>query len=151
MTQKPPKVASARQLVSPWIWGFFIFSLLFLVGVLLATVWQPTLFPIDLVNPDQLRPLPDFLQLPADDLSVWWPVVLAAGLAIALNFIPSNNVSRLIIRFIVILFGCRYLVWRGWVTLNDAQWLSFMASFGFYGLEVLYFSPISSTFIKQHG
>ncbi len=72
------------------------------------------------MNPDQLRPLPNFLQLPADDLRVWWPVVLAAGVAIALNFIPSNNVSRLI----VILLGCRYLVWRGWVTLNDAHWLS---------------------------
>ncbi|WNC87896.1 glycosyltransferase [Thermosynechococcus sp. QKsg1] len=139
MTHEPPKPTSPPQLVSPWVWGLFVFSILFLFGVLLATVWRPTLFPIDLVNPDQLRPLPDLLQMPTDDLSVWWPIVLAAVVAVALNFIPSNNVTRLIIRFIVILFGCRYLVWRGWVTLNDAHWLSFTASIGFYGLEVLYF------------
>ncbi len=140
MTREPPsKPAAPPQLISPWVWGFFVFSLLTLLVVLLATVWRPTLFPIDLVNPDELRPLPDLLQLPGDDLSQWWPLVLAAGVGVALNVIPSNNITRLVVRLIVVLFGVRYLVWRGLVTLNMAHWVSAVASISFYGLEVLYF------------
>ncbi|WP_448526467.1 glycosyltransferase [Parathermosynechococcus lividus] len=140
MTQEPhSKPASPPQLVSPWVWGFFVFSVLTFVAVLLATVWQPTLFPIGLVNPNELRPLPELLQLPRDDLSQWWPLVVAALVALSLNIIPSNNVTRLVIRLIVILFGFRYLLWRGLATLNTAHWFSAIASISFYGLEVLYF------------
>lgn len=140
MTVKPPtKTAPPPQLISPWAWGFLVLSLLTLLIVLLATVWRPTLFPIDLVNPTELRPLPPLLQFYEDDPTQWLPLVITGVMALALNAIPSNNLTRLLVRSIVVLFGCRYLLWRGLVTLNTTHWLSAVVSISFYGLEILCF------------
>ncbi|MDG2991199.1 glycosyltransferase [Candidatus Synechococcus calcipolaris G9] len=131
--------SSPPQLVSAWAWGFFIFSIITMVVVFLATVWQPTLFPVHLVNPNELRPLPKFLDFDAESERLWIPLVATIAIAISLNFIPSNNVSRLIVRWFVFLLGARYILWRGMATLNFAHWFSAGFSSIFYGLEVLYF------------
>lgn len=141
MVAPPSRPISKRpqQWVSPWAWGFLVISLIVVVIVLLATVWQPTLLPVELVNPNTLRPLPGFLDFRNDDEIPWLPLVLTIGLAAGINFVPSNNYTRFVFRWFVFFLGVRYIVWRGMATLNFAHWFSLSFSVLFFGLECIYF------------
>lgn len=121
--QVKPKDAG-EKLVSPFILVLFIASLIFGLWALFFSLERPTIIPLELTIPNVLRPLPEFLALPHDEVNIWLPTVGVVILSLVLRWIPSNNLTRLFVRTILASLTIRYLAWRLTSTLNFSHWLS---------------------------
>jgi cellulose synthase (UDP-forming) len=141
-TSKSLPKTQARKLISPWIWGIFISSLLLFIGTVFVVSWTstgPTLFSANEVNPAVIPSLPSFLQVPTDQGDVFFPTVGVCFLCVLLRFIPPTNATRLVIKSILLLLAARYLVWRTVATLNFSHWVSTAFSLLLYVNEAICF------------
>ncbi|HEY9675563.1 MAG TPA: glycosyltransferase [Waterburya sp.] len=146
-----------KTLVPPWIWTFFVVSVVFFVGTVYVTSWTstgPTFLPIELSSPSSVfispfiklltppgvRYLPEFLQLPGDTWEMLWPLAGAAILCVLTRVIPSTNWTRLIVKSIIVVLAMRYMLWRTLGdTMNFTTWLSTALSLFLYAIEVFGF------------
>ena len=117
-----------QQYISPWVWGFFILSLIICMACIFVTLNRPTLLPFQNVNPLELRVLPSFLSLPTNLDDIFIPASAIVAFCITLIFLPANNFTRLIVHTVISILAVRYLVWRATATLNTAHWLSVIVS-----------------------
>jgi cellulose synthase (UDP-forming) len=123
--------------------ALFLLSLGFTLVSLFASRWSsagPTLLPAHVVNPQGLRDIPAFLQVPAD--GIYLPLTVALVLGVALRFIPPSNTARLLIKPLLILLGLRYFVWRSLTTLNFSHPMSTTFSLVVYGAEAICFGSL---------
>lgn len=117
------------------VWAFLVFSLFFLLIVLLAGQHFPTLVPIGKVNPLEWRsPLP----APTLYVALLSPVAFALACCVVLRFVPANEHTRLVGYLIVSALGIRYLYWRAIATINWQHPLSITLSLTFLGVEIFW-------------
>ncbi len=131
-----------RRLITPWVWSFFIFSLLFCLGAIFFNSWTstgPTFFPDHQVNPIKRDFLPYFLQFPPNIWETLLPALTVSGLCLLLRFIPANNSTRLVFKSLVLYLAVRYFVWRTLTTLNFSHWTSATFSLILYAVEAISF------------
>ena len=117
-----------QQHISPWVWGFFIISLIVCMACIFVTLNRPTLLPFQNVNPLELRVLPSFLSLPTNLDDIFIPASAITAFCITLIFLPANNFTRLVVHTVISILAVRYLVWRATATLNTSHWLSLIVS-----------------------
>jgi cellulose synthase (UDP-forming) len=111
-------MSSSPNLISPFARAFLILSIIFSLFAFYLSLDRPTIVPLESAVPNVLRSLPDFLALPHDDVSYWLPTVGVLAICTCLRWIPSTNLTRLIVRSILAVLTIRYLVWRLTSTLN---------------------------------
>jgi cellulose synthase (UDP-forming) len=160
-TSKPklkvvPK-SKTKTLISPWVWGLFITSLVFFIGTIYVTSWTstgPTFLPSELssrltvgmsalalrIDPPGIRYLPEFLQIPGDTWEILWPLTAVLMICALTRVIPSTNWTRLIVKSIIVVLAVRYMLWRTLGdTMNFATWWTSSISVFIYGIEVFGF------------
>lgn len=142
-SQLPPNTAKKpriQQFISPLIWGVFVASIILSLSVAFITIGRPTLAPLEIVIPNVLRPLPEFLQVPYGVEEYCLPIVGVLALSALLRWIPPTNVSRVVVRSVMAFLAIRYLVWRSVATLNFSHWLSIALSLVFFLNEFVWIS-----------
>jgi cellulose synthase (UDP-forming) len=159
------------------VWTIFISSLLLFVGSFYFTSWTttgPTFLPIErsmptasldalaeYVNnpvPVGVRNLPEALLVPGTLWETLQPLAIVAALCCALRIVPANNWTRLVIKSLIVLLGCRYMIWR---TLGDTLnfttgvstafsiWLYFVEAYSFVLVILSSFQSIWSSAAKR--
>jgi cellulose synthase (UDP-forming) len=151
-----PKVQT-KKLVPSWIWGIFVASVVLFIGTVYVTSWTstgPTFIPIEVLSPFSspispfekpltppgVRYLPEFLQIPGNTWETLWPVAGAAFICVLTRVIPSTNLTRLVVKLIIVLLAARYMVWRTvGNTMNFSTWFGTSVSIFLYAVEVFGF------------
>ncbi len=115
-----------------------ISSIIFFLICLYISSWEgdPTFFPTSLTFLEELPEAPEFLATPSSLLELLSPSILVFFVITLLKFIPSNNLSRMFVKSIVILLGLRYIVWRSFCTLYFSHWSSQLFGIIIFILEV---------------
>lgn len=116
-------MSSSSKLISPFALAFLVASIIFSLFAFYLSLERPTIIPLESTVPNVLRTLPDFLALPQDEVIHWLPTVGVLGICVMLRWIPSTNITRLVVRSILAVLTIRYLVWRQ-TTLNFFDGLS---------------------------
>lgn len=138
----PVKSEPPKKVISRWVWVLFIGSLLTFISTVFYLSWSstgPGFFAGEKVLPAIDRVLPGYLQLPLNQSEILLPLVAVLGLCALLRFIPPNNLTRLIIKSILLGLAVRYLVWRTIATLNFSHWASTTLSLFLYINEAVCF------------
>ncbi len=154
---------SVTQSVIPgWVWTIFVSCLLFFVGSFYFTSWTttgPTFLPIEqslptaslnalaeyVNNPIKvgMRNLPEYLLTPGTMWETLQPLAIVAALCCALRIVPANNWTRLVIKSLIVVLACRYMIWRTLGdTLNFTTGVSTALSVWLYVMEVYSFIMI---------
>ena len=152
--------------ISPWVKKIFFFGLVLFVITVFVTSWtstSPNFFYPEEVNllvdnisnfPDIFkdsgntssqwdllaeRLLPELLQPPMQLWDLLCPTIFVIYICLILRFIPSNNWTRLPIKFLTLVLMGRYFVWRTVGTLNLSHWASATFSLVVYTIEAIGF------------
>lgn len=139
--QAPPATAGIQKMVSPWVWGLFVVSVLVFASTVFFLSWDstgPTVFAGEAVSTGD-RPLPRWLQLPLDQSFNSLPALLTVVLCLLLRFIPPTNTTRLLVKSVLMALALRYLVWRTVATLNFSGWAGTTLSLFLYVNEAVCF------------
>jgi cellulose synthase (UDP-forming) len=124
--------------ILPGIKELFGLSLLTAAGVLFWDRWTssgPTLFDDFSVNPVVSRSVPSWLGFPQDEW-VLMPIAIVMVLGFLLRFIPASNLSRAVVKPLVVFLALRYLAWRTSSSLNLSHPASITFTIILYAAEV---------------
>lgn len=100
--------------------------------------WGPYFFPPYDMNPDQMPRVPHYL-LATNQAIALLPLSIVIGVCLFLSRFQATNLSRGILKGVLLILGIRYFIWRTSVTLNFTNATSSIFSIILYASEIIAF------------
>ncbi|QEY32463.1 glycosyltransferase [Synechococcus sp. RSCCF101] len=134
---RPERAGGGPKRLAPWAWNLLMISIIALAGALLFANLRVSLVAPGLLNPLQMRQLPEAMQVQEPWRDVLLPLTASAAACLAASFLPHRTWAHLLVSSLLALVSTRYFIWRA-TTINTAHPVSFAFSLVFFLCEATY-------------